>query len=398
MNKFCNGIISFFIILFLAACSRTQIKTSEEAMRAMSNPPVIVDSLTRESFFQALRKHIDVMKSSTLVKDPMIFGERKMSKAHYLSALEEIFKHQVDWVEWIKNNFELHEVYGRDDWGEVLATGYYEPRVKGSRVATEVLSQAVYATPVDMVTIDLKAFSYKFKNGLEYSSLTGRIEDRIRDKRIVPYYTRKEIDSDKKLNGFGLALAWIDPIDAFFIQIQGSGVITFENGESMRIGYAAQNGHPYVALGKHLTHVIPLEEMSMQRIREYLKLLPKHEQQVILNHNPSYVFFQKLEGQALTYTGAEVSDGRTMATDKILMPKGALAWLDIEEPIFENASGIVPVAWERRPRLVFDQDTGGAIKGPGRVDLYYGSDESAAQKAGVMRRLGKLYYLLPRFK
>ncbi len=377
----------------LAACSRNEIKSTAEAMRPASNPPKIIDSLTRESFFLTLRKHIDVMKTSSLVKDPMIFGEKTIPKAHYLSALEAIFNHQVDWVEWIEANFELHEVYGRDEWGEVLSTGYYEPQVKGSKTATTLFSQPVYASPPDLVTINLKSFSYKFTKGLEHNSLTGRIAD----KKIVPYFVRKEIDSEKKLAGLGLELAWIDPIDSFFIQIQGSGVIVFENGESMRIGYADQNGHPYVAIGKHLSHVIPLKEMSMQRIREHLKTLPPSEQQNILNNNPSYVFFKKLQTQALTYTGVEVSDGRTIATDKILMPKGALAWLDIEEPIFQSASSTTPIAWERRPRLVFDQDTGGAIKGPGRVDLYYGNDESSAQKAGVMRKLGKMYYLLPRF-
>jgi membrane-bound lytic murein transglycosylase A len=326
------------------------------------------------------------------MKDPIIFGSKKISKAEYLSALEEIFNHQADWVEWIDKNFERHEVYGKDQWGEVLSTGYYEPKVRGSKKATDIFSQPVYATPADLVSIDLKAFSYKFTKGLEHNSLTGRISN----KKIVPYFVRKEIDSDKKLDGQDLEIAWIDPVDSFFIQIQGSGVIEFDDGDSIRIGYANQNGHPYVAIGKHLTHVIPLNEMSMQRIRAYLKTLSSLEQQDILNINPSYVFFKKLETLALTYTGAEVSDGRTIATDKLLMPKGALAWLDIEEPVFLSESSTEPISWERRPRLVFDQDTGGAIKGPGRVDLYYGNNESAAQKAGVMRRLGKLYYLVPK--
>ena len=136
--------------------------------------------------------------------------------------------------------------------------------------------------------------------------------------------------------------------------------------------------------------------MSMQRIRSHLKTLPFNEQQTILNKNPSYVFFRKLDGKALTYAGMEVEDGRTIATDLQLFPKGAMAFLDIEEPVFETEAAITPLSWDRKPRLVFDQDTGGAIKGSGRVDLFYGEGDWAAQKAGVMKQKGKLFYLVPR--
>lgn len=138
--------------------------------------------------------------------------------------------------------------------------------------------------------------------------------------------------------------------------------------------------------------------MSMQSIRAYLQNLDQVAQQEVLDINPSYVFFKELSTLPVTYAGMEVSDGRTIATDKDLMPKGALAFLEIEEPVFETSSSIKPIAWLSRPRLVFDQDTGGAIKGPARVDLYFGRGEEAAQKAGVMRRMGKLFYLVPKGK
>lgn len=361
-------------------------------MRLSEKPPQLVDSLTRESFFSTLNAHIDVMKKSKLVKDPMIFGELKISKSEYIKSLEEIFNHEQDWLEWINQNFDYYEVYGREEWGEALATGYYEPIVQGSLKKSEAYPQAVYSTPNDLVTVNLKAFSYKFTKGLEHQTLRGRLNGDV----VVPYYVRSEIDGDHKLDDKKLDIAWMDPIDAFFIQIQGSGVIELNEGGSMRIGYADQNGHPYVPIGKHLNHVIPVEEMSMQRIRSYLETLPRDEQQKIMNVNPSYVFFRKLDSLALTYAGMEVSTGRTIATDKDLFPKGALAFLQIEEPFFSTLSSSTPVAWLNKPRLVFDQDTGGAIKGPGRLDLYYGQGDEAAQKAGVMKRVGKLYYLVPK--
>ena len=386
--------ISFVLFGVLSSCTRTVIKSPHEAMRLATQAPTIVDTHSRESFFSTLRAHIDVMKKSGLVKEQMIFGETKISKAHYVSALEEIFKHEADYVQYIQDNFDSYEVYGKEEWGEILSTGYYEPHVSGSRTPNEKHSQAVYARPNDLVTVNLKSFAYKFSVPLEHQSVRGR----LKGSTVIPYYVRSEIDSDLKLQGQNLELAYLDPIDAFFIQIQGSGVIDFSDGTNMRIGYAEQNGHPYVALGKHLTHVIPIEEMSMQRIRNHLETLTPPERQKILNLNPSYVFFRLLNSQALTYAGMEVSAGRTIATDKDLMPKGALAFLQIEEPVFESTSSTVPVAWLNQPRLVFDQDTGGAIRGPGRVDLYFGSTPEAAQKAGVMKRSGKLFYLVPKAK
>ena len=335
-------------------------------MRIVKFQPTLLDSLSKESFFLTLKKHIQVMKNSKLVKDPMIFGILKIEKNKYISSLENILEHENNWLEYIQQKFDFYEVYGKNEWGEVMSTGYYEPHVRGSHQMSSEFSQPLYSTPKD---------------------LKGS---------WVKYYTRKEIDSDNKLRNQNLELAWLDPIDAYFIQIQGSGLVEFEDGAKVRFGFDHKNGHPYGALGKYLQDVIPKEKMSMQTIKKYLKTLNHFEQQEVFNKNPSYVFFRKLENETLTYAGMEVSPGRTIASDLRYFPKGALAFLDIEEPQFENISEIEPKSWLRLPRLVFDQDTGGAIKGGGRVDLYFGSSESDAQKAGVMKQNGKLYYLVPK--
>ncbi len=361
-------------------------------MRLAKNPPVLKDSLSLESFLAALKSHIEVFKKTSLVKDPLVFGEKKVSKKDYLISLEKIFLNQENIVEYITENFNFYEVYGREKYSEVLVTGYYEPVVSGSTKQTDKFSQALFSTPDDLITVDLKKFSLKFEKNLGLPQITGQLVD----KTLKPYLTRKEIDADQKLLGKKLELLWVTPIDAFFIQIQGSGVIELENGEKIRVGYDAQNGHPYQAIGKFLTNVIPMTEMSMQRIRLHLETLSKEEQQKIFNYNPSYVFFRKLEGLALTYAGMEVSPGRTIAIDKEFFPKGALAFLDVEEPLFSDPESIEPQSWVPRPRLVFDQDTGGAIKGGGRVDLYIGSGEASHQIAGVMRHPGKLFYLVPK--
>ncbi len=387
-----NKIYLIIFLIILSSCARAPLKNREDLMRPAGDAPALVDSLSKESFFIALRKHIDVMKKSNQVKDPMVFGKKQIAKADYIASLEKIFEHESDYLNYISVNFESFEVYGRDEWADVMVTGYYEPKVAGSKKKTKEFFQPAYATPSDMLTIDLKKFASKFPTGQKLGTLQARVEN----KRILPYFDRQEIDENYKLANRNLELAWLDPIDAFFIQIQGTGVVEFEDGEKLRIGYDSQNGHAYFPIGKFLTDHIPLEEMSMQRIRSHLKTLPFNEQQAILNKNPSYVFFRKLDGKALTYAGMEVEDGRTIATDLQLFPKGAMAFLDIEEPVFESESAIVALNWDRRPRFVFDQDTGGAIKGSGRVDLFYGEGDVAAQKAGVMKQKGKLFYLVPR--
>lgn len=354
--------------------------------------PNLRDALSKESFFLTLRKHINVMKTSKMVKDPMVFGSKKISKDDYIKSLESIFLNEERWLDWITSNFDAYEVYGKDEWGEVLATGYYEPRVEGALNPSKEFSQPLYAAPLDLVTLDLRKFAHKFSVGERLGQLQGRVVNQS----FIPYHDRQEIDVELKLKNQGLELAWVRPIDAFFIQIQGSGVVVLPDGSSMRVGYDGQNGHSYVAIGKFLTEHIPLEEMSMQKIKAHLLTLNKEEQQKILNKNPSYVFFKKLDTDALTYAGMEVSPGRTIATDLHFFPKGALAFLDIEEPVFDSAESIIPTKWVKVPRLVFDQDTGGAIKGGGRVDLYFGQGDSSSQKAGVMKEKARLYYLVPK--
>jgi membrane-bound lytic murein transglycosylase A len=212
----------------------------------------------------------------------------------------------------------------------------------------------------------------------------------------LPYYTREEIENEQILEGKNLELAWVDPIDAFFLHVQGSGTVRFEDDEELRLGYAAKNGYPFDAISKYLLDVIPREKMSMQAIDGYLRRLPEDEMRKILNKNPSYIFFQKLEGKPVTSLGAEVVDGRTIATDQDFFPKGALAYMEFPKPVFADGTSIEPVRWELTSRFVLDQDTGSAIRGPYRVDLYWGSGKEVARYAGVMKEMGRLYYMVPK--
>jgi membrane-bound lytic murein transglycosylase A len=348
------------LVLLVASCARAPLRSKEDAMRMAKIVPIAIDKLPPESFISALKIHVSAMKNSPMVSDPMIFGDYKIAKDKYIKALEEIFNHQDNWQAWISANFNWLEVYGLKNYGEVLTTGYYEPIIKGSRQPTEIFSQALYMPPKNV-----------------------NIE-------------RKFIDVDHIFDGLGLELAWVDPLDAFFFQIQGSGIVEFVDGDRIHLGFAAKNNLPYRPIGKFLKNVIPEDQMSMQKIRAYLKSIPKKEQEEILIQNPSYVFFKKIDTNAITYSGMEVLPDRTIATDYRFFPKGALAFLDINEAIFKSSTDEVPCGWQSMPRFVFDQDTGGAIKGGGHIDLYFGQGDAAAQKAGVMKQVGKLYYLIPK--
>jgi len=353
-----NALINFLIIcLFICSCARSPLRNPEDSMRLAANQLKIQDSLEREAFISQLKNHVEIMKTSKLVADPMVFGKLKIEKQKYINALEEIIAHPEDPVDWLSKHFIQMEVYGRSHWGEVLVTGYFQPEIKGSLTPTEEFNQALYSLPL----LD---------------------SDKI--------LSRAEIDSEDKLKNKMLELVWVNSIDAFFLQIQGSGFVTLPSGKELHLGYAGKNGKPYLAIGKLLTDQIPLEKMTTQKIIEHLKNLSGVDLQKILNKNESYVYFKLLEGEAQTYAGMEVIPERTIATDAAFFPKGALAFLDVEVPQGDKNS-----LWEHKPRIVFDQDTGGVIKGGGRIDLFFGRGQKAFDKAGVMKNLGRLYYLIP---
>lgn len=268
---------------------------------------------------------------------------------------------------------------------EGLFTGYFEPLLEGARTADATYRFPVYRTPEDLVVVELG----RFDPALEGRRLVGRVERG----RLVPYYSRAEIDAGA-LSGRGLELAWVaDPIALFFLHIQGSGRIRLRDGGEIRIGYAEQNGHPYRAIGRDLIAMGALarEEVSMQAIADWLARHPDRLFE-ILHKNPSYVFFRELPplGDAPGPPGAQgvpLTPLRSLAVDRRFVPLGALLWLDTSAP---TAAGDEPLR-----RLVVAQDTGGAIKGPVRGDLFWGSGPQAEFAAGHMRSRGRLWLLLP---
>lgn len=262
-----------------------------------------------------------------------------------------------------------------------LITGYYEPILEGSRTASEAHRYPIFGVPEDLIVVDLGALVPELRN--------LRLRGRVQGRRLVPYFSRGEIDA--KREGFGApVIAWTaDPVELFFLQIQGSGQLQLADGGRIRVGYADQNGHPYRSLGRYLVdrNELALEQASMQGIKEWARANP-HKLQEALNANPSYVFFRELPPTdgPIGALGVPLTAQYSLAVDRRFVPLGAPVYLATTFPLSD-----VPLE-----RLMAAHDTGGAIRGAVRGDFYWGTGPEAGAQAGRMRQQGRLWLLWPR--
>jgi membrane-bound lytic murein transglycosylase A len=267
-----------------------------------------------------------------------------------------------------------------------LFTGYYEPLLHGSRRFGEPYTVPLYRAPDDLIRVDLG----RFKPELAGQAITGRVEDG----EFVPYYARAEIDAGA-LAGRGLELVWVDDqVAKFFLQIQGSGQIQLDDGASIRVGYGGQNGHRYYAIGRELVArgAMTLDEVSLQSIRDWLIAHPE-QAAAVMARNDSYVFFDERTELGpgdgpLGAQGVPLTAGRSLAVDPRYIPLGAPVWLETTAPWPEGDGPL--------RRLLVAQDTGGAIKGPVRGDVFWGTGARAEAIAGRMRSEGRYIVLLPK--
>jgi membrane-bound lytic murein transglycosylase A len=320
---------------------------------------------------------------------PLVFGPRTITAGRLADGLERFLALLADeppprrLAERVLEAFEVLVSAG----DPVLVTGYYEPVVEAADRPGDGFTAPIYAVPDDLVESDLSAFGPRFKG----ERLAGRVEGR----RLLPYWTRAEIDAGR-LAGRGLELAWArDPVDVFFMEIQGSGTLRLPDGRDVRVGYAASNGRPYRSIGRLLIDEgrLTREAVSMPTLRAYLAAAPPVERARVLHHNEAVVFFRRLTGPPPGSLGVPVTPGRSIATDLRLFPPGALAFVVTERPR-QTPDG--RVVWEPLARFVLNQDSGGAIRGPGRVDLFWGRGDEATLAAGLMKQPGRLFFLLPR--
>lgn len=389
--------IPLIVFAFLLAnCTRAPLKDRKAALRGVSAPQV-ADDRGRQELVSVLSEHAAFLTNRSDMR--MRFGAKEILATDYARALQAVisFDSQAEtdeaFFEFIENEFEFLEVYGNSSWGEILLTSYFEPELEGSPKPTGRFSESLLRRPDDLVEV----LSSKYDDRLsDAGSLRGRLWRDPQRKRdtLIPYYSRSEIQGGA-LKGRGLELAWVDPVDAFFMHIQGSGTIVLPGDQKIRLGYSDQNGQMYHSIGKFLLAAIPLEKMSLYSIESHLRGLSAKEAQDLMNRNPSFIFFEPLNGPPKTSLGNTVFPGRTIATDSRYFPKGALAFMQFKKPLF-SPDQAEPIGWEPVTRFVLDQDTGGAIRGGGRADLFWGSGPEAKKHAGFVKDKANLTYLFPK--
>jgi membrane-bound lytic murein transglycosylase A len=315
------------------------------------------------------------LRSCAVLKNKPLWQETCI-QAEFMQAQDEVTLRQF-----IESRFVPHQVLNSDGSGEGLITGYYEPLLKGSRKQSKRYRYPLYTTPDELLVIDLGEVYPELKN--------MRLRGRLQGRKVVPYYSRAEIEgSPAQLKG--KELLWVDDeVDLFFLQIQGSGRVELENGEIVRVGYSDQNGHPYKSVGRLLVErgELALDKASMQGIKAWGQKNPRKLAE-LLQQNSSFVFFRELPTNIagpLGSLGIPLTPGRSLAIDPRVVPQGA--------PVFLATTW--PNTDKRLHRLMVAQDTGGAIKGNVRADFFWGFGPEAANQAGKMRQTGKMWVLMP---
>ena len=289
-----------------------------------------------------------------------------------------------------ENHFIPYQVTGADGGDTGLVTGYYEPLLSGSRTRSERHPVPLYGVPDDLLIVDLASLHPELKD--------KRVRGRVEGRRVVPYWSRADIEAGRaRLDGRTLAFV-DDPVEAFFLQIQGSGRIRLDDGQTMRVGYADQNGHPYRSVGRVLIDrgELTLGEATLQGIRDWGRRNPD-KLPALLDENPSYVFFREVPPPAPGTLAAEI-DGPFGALGVPLLAERALAVdpraIPLGAPVFLATT--YPLSEEPLRRLVLAQDTGGAIRGAVRGDFFWGFGDGAGRQAGRMRQQGRMWLLWPK--
>ncbi len=361
-----------------------------DKLRPLSYPSFI-DDLNLQGMSDALLRSISYLEKVPPDRE-FQFGPDRHRTAHLLRSFKafhefiETNPSDAELKQFIKKNFMVYRSVGSDGFGDMLFTGYYEPSLQGSLTPTDEFKYPLYTRPDDLLTIDLSLFSPKYSG----EKITGRYTGQT----VLPYYDRNEIDRQHLLEGKVAQVAWVnDPIDLFFLHIQGSGKILLDDGQIMNVHYHGSNGRPYKSIGKLLIDSGKIEksQMSMQKIRSYLKENPA-EVSAVLDYNPSYVFFKIEEDGPLGYLGIVLTPARTIALDRRLYPLPAIAFVQTQKPVVDESGNIQK--WIDFKRFVVSQDTGGAIRGPDRVDIFWGNGAYAETAAGHLKHPGQLFFLV----
>ena len=388
-------LVLFFIVVYtiLLVVKKPIEWTSKNSLRPVS-VPYLEDSKSAESLIRSIDYSLKYLNKRE-PSDTVNFGRDKYTIKNLIDSLID-FKTKLEesglsetFFQYVENNFKFYKSSAR----KVLYTGYYEASLKGSLKQSDVYCYPLYKKPDDLYRIDLSKFYFFEKHKGLPRVIRGRLSE---NNTVIPYYDRDEIDYQNMLAEKNLEILWVDDvIDLFFLQIQGSGVIELDSGEIVRVHYDDKNGHPYRAIGALLIkrNILTYEELSMQKIRDYLREHPE-EMEEIFTYNPSYIFFKTVDEGPIGAIEYPLTPFRSIASDKYLFPQGGLCYIVTEIPSFDENNKLE--RWEEYRGFVLNQDVGGAIRGPGRADLFTGRGEKSELIAGHMKQRGTFYFLIKR--
>ena len=354
------------------------------------NLPIFTDDLKGNGLKEAIGLQIESLKRGNLDQQ-VKFGEMVITRKRLLKTLECFYtlleKNDSSFMnKEITEKFIVLQATGVNQKGDVLFTGYYQPILDARTKAEGEYQYPLYRTPGDLQVIDLGEVNPKYAG--------EKIGFRVDEGKIKPYFDRQAIDKEWVLQGKGLELVYLkDFLDRYMLQVQGSGVMKIENGEEIKVRYAGSNCFPYTSLREILVDKKKLrpDEASLKEIRKYFNKNPE-EIKEYLYQNRRYIFFEEYTGNVRGSEGVDLTAGRSIATDKTIFPGGGLAFVMCRKPLLNDQGEIIK--WEPMIRFMIDQDAGAAIKGPGRVDIFWGTGKKAGDIAGSMKEKGKLFYLL----
>lgn len=374
-----NMLVSVIVILLLASCMAP----------VPPEPPVVLPEIKAEPLLPVEWEQIEGWSEDRLglafdafLRSCRAIGKRERWQSVCEQAPSVDLSDELAIRTFFETRFQPYQVQNEDGSSTGLMTGYYGPELAGSRTPSATYRYPLYRQPEDLLIIDLDEV---------YPELGQyRLRGRVVGNRVVPYFERSQIDDGRNPLA-GEELLWVaDPVELFFLHIQGSGRVRLPDGDKVMVNYANQNGHPYRSIGKLLLErkAMTRDQMSMQNIMRWVEANPEAGRQ-LLDENPSYVFFRELSDEFKTPPGAlgvPLTARRSLAVDPRTIPLGA--------PVFISTN--FPGSDELLRQLMVAQDTGGAIKGQVRADFFWGMGNDAGQIAGRMKQEGRLWVLLPR--
>lgn len=385
--------VSLIAVLLLSACATPPAQQTTDKKDEPAAPLVIARSNyaalpswgtddfdgVRQAYSRSCEK-VAALKPDASFGPDARFGTAKQWQDACQRFMEMSSTNPKSYQAYFEQIFVPHEVRAGSE-AEGLFTGYYEASLRGSKTRTEKYNVPLHARPDDLVMVNLGEFRDELKG--------QRIAGRVKDGNLKPYETREQILAGKLPREQETVLVWVDdPVEAFFVQVQGSGVVQMADGSVLRIGYAGQNGHIYYAIGRELVKrgELTKDNVSMQAIRGWLEANPSQAAE-LMNTNKSYVFFREITGPGpIGGQNIALTPGRSIAIDRSLLPYGMPLWLDAAAPGDDGP---------RIRKLMITQDTGGAIRGPVRGDYFWGFGADAEHKAGLMKSKGRYWIFLP---